>query len=157
MLTSTLEDLAGLSHGPRTIISGMRFACVWEAGMGDDFDDWVDWDEVDELEAEAEDDAGGFHDGRLVDDGWDDGDGKQGVSAWDVGAGFALAGWLLDRQTDRIVDAVRGSAPTGAPPVPVAPAASVAPEAGGATVDWDASPLRPVGVPPSGGSRAGFR
>ena len=79
------------------------------------------------------------------------------VSAWDVGTGFALAGWLLDRHADRIERAVSdqryapgdrdpAALPTPPPPQPRPPAKQaqradpVAAPSGG-PVDWSAAPL----------------
>ena len=79
------------------------------------------------------------------------------VSAWDVGAGFALAGWLLDRHADRIERAVTDKRHTSggrdydalpAPPPPHPQRAAEQPQRAdpvaaptGGPIDWSAAPL----------------
>jgi hypothetical protein len=104
---------------------------------------------LDEGEGEGEWDlfepAGGSGGGTAVTAGGDD---SGGVNAWDVGTGFALAGWLLDRHADRIADRVghqvaardpNGPVPESRGPRPSSPSSAPSTLAG---VDWDASPLR---------------
>ncbi|MGI8872782.1 MAG: hypothetical protein ACR2KP_00360 [Egibacteraceae bacterium] len=60
--------------------------------------------------------------GGLAADAAGESDRQPRMSAWEFGMGAAVAGWLLDRQADRIVEAVRQAPPLpsvapGAPPL----------------------------------------
>jgi hypothetical protein len=60
--------------------------------------------------------------------------------AWDFGVGAAVAGWLMDSQTDRIVDELR-QLRTPEPPAATPPHPST--RLSGWPIDWTAAPLRP--------------
>jgi hypothetical protein len=60
--------------------------------------------------------------------------------AWDFGVGAAVAGWLMDSQTDRIVGELR-QLRTPEPPAATPPHPSA--RLSGWPIDWTAAPLRP--------------
>lgn len=68
------------------------------------------------------------------------------MNPWDVGTAAAIAGWLLDRQAEQIVEGVRAAASAPVPGPPGGHGRPVRRPTPGPPVDWDAPPLHPGDV-----------
>jgi hypothetical protein len=66
------------------------------------------------------------------------------VDAWDFGIATGVAGWLLDSQTDRIVDELRRERAAQQPPPAPEPQPHPSTRIRGWPIDWSAQSLRPA-------------